>query len=132
MRDHRTVTFNSSSPPRTVEVQLISPVFVLRMELPAYWTCWTRRELNYKPKMLMRKAIPTAPSLLFYSTNRSRAGGHNIFLSIREAEDREARSEKKESGVNESSKIHFEPSTNQIQDRRTEAIPLSQSERPNE
>jgi hypothetical protein len=40
--------------------------------------------------MLMRKAIPTAPFLPFYSTNRSPEDGRNIFLRIREAEDPEA------------------------------------------
>jgi hypothetical protein len=81
--------FDSNSPPRIVNVQPISPVSVIRMELPAYWICWTRRELNCRPKMLMRKAIPTAPSLPFYCTNRLLADGRNLFLSLREAEDPE-------------------------------------------
>src|SRR5580698_1594617 len=89
MRGHRTVTFNSSSPPGIVNVQLISPAFVLRMELPAYWTCWMRRELSCRPKMLMRKAIPTAPSLPFYCTNRLLADGRKLFLRLREAGDPE-------------------------------------------
>src|ERR1700733_991088 len=87
MRGRRTVTFNSSSPPKIVNVQPILPVFVLRMELPAYWTCWTRRELNCRPKMLMRKAIPTAPFLPCYCTNHLLADGRNIFLRLRAAED---------------------------------------------
>jgi hypothetical protein len=37
----------------------------------------------------MRKAIPTAPSLPFYCTNRLLADGRNIFLRLREAEDSE-------------------------------------------
>src|SRR6266849_3105380 len=45
MPGRRTVTFNSSSPPRIVSVQPILPVFVLRMELPACWTCWSRRQI---------------------------------------------------------------------------------------
>jgi hypothetical protein len=89
MPGHRTVTFNSNSPPRIVNKQPISPVFVLSMELPAYWTCWTRREYNCRPKMLMQKAIPTPPSLPFYCTNRLLAGGRNIFLRLRKAEDPE-------------------------------------------
>src|ERR1700734_1009562 len=89
MRGRRTVTFNSSSPPWMVNVLLILPVFVSRMERPAYWTCWTRRELNCRPKMLMRKAIPTAHSLPFYCTNRSLADGRKLFLRLREAEDPE-------------------------------------------
>src|SRR5277367_2746428 len=90
MRGRRTVTFNSSSRPRIVNVQPILPAFVLRMERPAYWTCWTRREYNCRPKMPMRKAIPAAPSLPFYCTNRSLADGRNIFLRLRQAEDPEA------------------------------------------
>jgi hypothetical protein len=89
MRGRRTVTFNSSSLPRIVNVQPISPVFVSRMERPAYWTCWTRRELNCRPKMLTRKAIPTAPSLPSYCTNRLLAAGRKLFLQLREAEDPE-------------------------------------------
>src|ERR1700679_2569900 len=89
MRGRRTVTFNSSSLPRIVNVQPILPVFVSRMERPAYWTCWTRRELNCRPKMLTRKAIPTAPSLPFYCTNRLLADGPKLFLRLREAEDLE-------------------------------------------
>src|ERR1700677_4219179 len=90
MPAHRTVTFNSSSPPEIVNVQPISPVFVLSMELSAYWTCWTRRESNCGPKMLMQKAIPTPPSPPFYCTNRLLAVGRNIFLRCRRAEDTEA------------------------------------------
>src|ERR1700733_1651537 len=89
MRDPRTVMFNSSSPPRIVDVQPILPVFVIGMELPAYWTCWTRRELNWRPKMHMRKAIPAAPSLAFFCTNRSLADGRKLFLRLREAENPE-------------------------------------------
>src|ERR1700754_4114450 len=40
--------------------------------------------------MLMRRAIPTAHSPPFYSTNRLLADGHNIFLQIQEEEDLEA------------------------------------------
>src|ERR1700733_4223106 len=89
MRGHRTVTFNCSSPPRIVKLQAISPVFVSRMELPAYWTCWTRREYNRRLRMLMRKAIPTAPFLPCYFTNHLPADGRNIFLRLREAENPE-------------------------------------------
>src|SRR6202789_1120089 len=89
MRGRRTVTFNSSSLPRIVNVQPILPVFVSRMERPAYWTCWTRGELNCRPRMLMRKAIPTAPSLPFYCTNRLLADGRKLFLRLQEAEDPE-------------------------------------------
>src|SRR5580704_3451561 len=89
MRGRRTVTFNSSSLPRILNVQPILPVFVSRMERPAYWTCWTRRELNCRPKMLMRKAIPTAPSLPFDYTNRLPADGRKLFR-FRKAEDPEA------------------------------------------
>jgi hypothetical protein len=39
--------------------------------------------------MLMRKAIPTAPSLPFYCTNRLLADGRKLFLRLREAEDPE-------------------------------------------
>src|ERR1700679_2034480 len=39
--------------------------------------------------MLMRKAIPTAPSLPFYCTNRLPADGRKLFLRLREAEDPE-------------------------------------------
>src|SRR5580698_1504862 len=90
MRGRRTVTFNSSLLPMIVNVQPILPVFVSRMERPAYWTWWTRRELNYRPKTLMRKAIPTAPSLPFYCTNRLLADGLKLFLRLREAEDPES------------------------------------------
>ena len=82
--------FNSSSPPTIVNVQPISPAFVIRMEPPAYWTCWTRREYNCRPKMLMQKAIPTPPSPPFYCTNRSLADGRNSFLRLRKAVDPEA------------------------------------------
>src|SRR5271156_5970047 len=60
------------------------------MELPGYWTCWTRREYNCRPKMLMQKAIPTPPCMPFYCTNRLPAGGRNILLRLRQAEDLEA------------------------------------------
>src|ERR1700679_2256064 len=90
MRGRRTVTFNSSSLPRIVNVQPILPVCVSRMERPAYWTCWTRRELSCRPKMLMRKATPAAPSLPFYCTNRLLADGRKLFLRLRETEDPEA------------------------------------------
>src|ERR1700738_2136211 len=90
MRGHRNVTFNSGSPPRIVNGQPISPVFVLRMERPAYWTCWTHREYNCRPKMPMRKAIPITRSPPFYYTNHSPADGRNSFLRLREAEDPEA------------------------------------------
>ena len=73
-----------------VNGQPISQVFVLRMELPAYWTCWTRRECNCRPKTLMRKAIPITRSSPFYCTNRLPAGGRNILLRLRKAEDPEA------------------------------------------
>src|SRR5580658_11110892 len=89
MRGRRTVMFNSSSLPRIVNVQPILPVFVSRMGLLAYSTCWTRRELNCRPKMLMRKAIPIAPSLPFCCTNRWLADGRKLFLRLREAEDPE-------------------------------------------
>jgi hypothetical protein len=39
--------------------------------------------------MLLRKAIPTAPSLPFYCTNRLLADGRKLFLRPREAEDPE-------------------------------------------
>src|SRR5882762_1122940 len=90
MRGHRNVTFNSGSPPRTVNGQPISQMFVLRMERPAYWTCWTRRECNCRPKTLMRKAIPITRSSPFYCTNRSLVDGRNSFLRLRKAEDPEA------------------------------------------
>src|SRR5271156_3279096 len=86
MRGHRSVTFNSSSLPRIVNVQPISPVFVLGMEPRLCWTCWTRREYNCRPKTLTRKAIHTTRSLPFYCTSRLLADGHNIFLRLREAE----------------------------------------------
>src|SRR5437879_12423316 len=90
MRGHRNVTFSSGSPPRTANGQPIWQVFVLRMERPAYWTCWTRRECNCRPKTLMRKAIPITRSSPFYCTNRSLVDGRNSFLKLRKAEDPEA------------------------------------------
>src|SRR5258708_36730014 len=90
MRGHRNVTFNSGSPPPIVNGLPISPMFVLRMERPAYWTCWTHREYNCRLKMLMRKAIPITRSPPFYYTNHSPADGRNSFLRPREAEDPEA------------------------------------------
>src|SRR5260370_15923804 len=90
MPGHRSVTFNSSSLQRIVNVQPISPVFVLGMELRLCWTCWTRREYNCRPKTLTRKAIHITRSLPFYCTNRLLADGRNIFLRLREAEHLEA------------------------------------------
>src|SRR5271154_6580506 len=91
MRGHRSVIFNSSSLLRIVNVQPISPVFVLGMELPLCWTCWTRREYNCRPKMPTRKAIRTTRSRPFYCTNRLLGDGRNIFLRPRKAEHLEAR-----------------------------------------
>ena len=91
MRGHRIVTSNSNSRPTIVNAQPISPAFVSGMELPAYWICWTRREYNCRPKMLMRKAIPTALSLQFYCTNRLPVDGLNGLLSLQEAGPPEVR-----------------------------------------
>jgi len=90
MRSHKIVTPNFSWLRRTVNAQPISPGFASGMELPAYWICWTRREYNCRPKMLMRKAIPTALSLQFYCTNRLPVDGLNGLLSLREAQAPEA------------------------------------------